>query len=381
MMDQKIYINGRFLTQSLTGVQRYALELIKAFDRMVENESQAFRGWTFTVLAPPGKLNAPDLKHIAIRQVGPLSGHLWEQAVLPWHTADGFLLNLCNTGPLLKRRQAVTLHDAAVYAVPETYSLLFRAWYKVLFRTLGITARTIWTCSQFSRKQLIEYCKIKPSKLQVIYHGKEHLLETPPAPGFLEAKGITRPYVLAVSSMSPNKNFRSIVQALERIGTTDYDVVIAGGTNPKVFKTPETSLPDNVKYLGYVAEEELRTLYDHASCFVFPSFYEGFGFPPLEAMACGCPVIASRAASLPEVCGEAVLYCDPHSPDDIAEQIRRMMGDAELRTRLSAKGRAQAQRFTWEQCARETMQSIREATGRQESVSEGEAGAAVRQQS
>ncbi|MFS0724093.1 glycosyltransferase family 4 protein [Paenibacillus sp. 1P07SE] len=375
MSTTTIYINGRFLTHSITGVQRYAMELIRQMDAMIGEGDPAFAPYRFVILAPHGELQKLELTHIEQRQVGPLSGHLWEQLTLPLHTTDGFLLNLCNTAPLFKRSQAVTMHDAAVYAVPQTYSWAFKAWYKIVFRTVGMTARRIITCSEFSKQQLIKYVGIKEDKLQTIYHGKEHMLDTPIADGYTEAKGLERPFVLAVSSMSPNKNFRAIVAALELIGDKDFDVVIAGGKS-NIFNetTPGGESSGRVHYLGYVAEEELRALYDKAACFVFPSFYEGFGLPPLEAMACGAPVIASGAASLPEVCGDAVLYCDPHDPQDIADQIRRVMGDPQLREELRAKGRAQAAKFSWSRCARETIGAVARALGTSEVYRERQAG-------
>lgn len=361
----QIYINARFLTQSLTGVQRYALELVKAIDQLIDCDDPAIKGYEFQLLAPQGDIHAVNLKHIKVKQVGRLSGHLWEQVELPIHSWGGTLLNLCNTAPIMKRNQAVMMHDAAVYAAPQTYSLAFRTWYKFLFRVLGVTSKLILTCSQFSKKQLMEHCKIKESKLQMIYHGKEHMLSVNADPDYIAKSKLDRPYVLAVSSRSPNKNFGSIIEAIKLIKGADFDIVIAGGTNPKVFNTAgisdaetEDNLSHAVKYLGYVEEEELRALYDHAACFVFPSFYEGFGFPPLEAMACGCPVIASNAASMPEVCGDAVLYCNPHSPQDIADKIALLMSDSALREELSQRGLIQAENFSWSKCARETLNAV-----------------------
>lgn len=353
-----VYINGRFLTQRITGVQRYALELVRGLDAMVGRDEPALRGYELVVLAPPGELGKTGLRHIPVRQGGRGSGHRWEQLSLPALSRDGYLLSLCNTGPLLKRRQAVTIHDAAVYAAPRTYSFAFRTWYKVLLRGLGMNAEQVLTCSSFSRDELASRFGIRPDKIRSIYHGKEHMLRFAPDDTVFERHGLLRPYVLAVSSMSPNKNFAAVAQAIELLGDVDFDIVIAGGGS-SIFKPSGTTLGGRVRQLGYVTDEELRALYGWASCFVFPSFYEGFGFPALEAMACGCPVVASRAASIPEVCGDAALYCDPHSPADIAEQIRRVMADAGLRERLAALGLARAAGFTWERCARETWEAVR----------------------
>ncbi|MCQ4085234.1 glycosyltransferase family 1 protein [Saccharibacillus sp. JS10] len=362
MTNTKIYVNGRFLKASVTGVQRYAYELLRTIDQLIGQDDLAVRGYEFIVLAPKGEIHELGTTNIEVRQVGKLSGQLWEQIELPMLAKNGFLLNLCNTAPLLKRKQAVTLHDAAVYSVPDTYSTVFKLWYKLMFRTLGKVSPLILTCSENSKKELMLHCGINENKIRVVYHGKEHVLQSGSAPDYPAQQGLERPFVLAVSSRSPNKNFRSIVRAAELIGDQGFDFVIAGGTNPKIFKSEDAELGNHVRHMGYVEDEELRTLYDRAACFVFPSFYEGFGFPPLEAMACGCPVVVSDTASLPEVCGDAVLYCDPNRPEDIAEKINTVMQDPELQRVMKQKGLAQAARFSWEKCAYETLAELKAHT-------------------
>jgi glycosyltransferase involved in cell wall biosynthesis len=161
--------------------------------------------------------------------------------------------------------------------------------------------------------------------------------------------------------MSPHKNFRALVEAVALLGEVDFDVIIAGGTNPGIFKSTGIQLPENVKHVGYVSDDELKSLYSSAACFIYPSLYEGFGLPPLEAMSNGCPVIVSRAGALPEVCGDAALYCDPRNPQDIADKIKIMMSDTKLREELRAKGLLHSKRYTWEKCARETLSAIEKA--------------------
>lgn len=159
--------------------------------------------------------------------------------------------------------------------------------------------------------------------------------------------------------MSPNKNFKSIVSAIKLLGNVNYQIVVAGGTNPRVFNKSE-ALPPNINYIGYIQDEQLLALYRHAACFIFPSLYEGFGLPPLEAMACGCPVVVSNVASLPEVCGDAALYCNPYDPQDIADKIRRIVTDQDLREQLRQKGFERVKQFSWERCAEETIKVIQE---------------------
>jgi glycosyltransferase involved in cell wall biosynthesis len=146
----------------------------------------------------------------------------------------------------------------------------------------------------------------------------------------------------------------------------DYKLVLVGfrgWNNKKIMKELE-ELKDDVIYLGYVSNTELGQLYNLATLFVCPSFYEGFGLPPLEAMSCGCPVVTSNTASLPEVCGDAAYYVDPYDVDSIAEGISRVVTDEELRNGLSKKGLANAAKFSWAKSAQEHLKVFKEAIGR-----------------
>ena len=158
--------------------------------------------------------------------------------------------------------------------------------------------------------------------------------------------------------MNPNKNFNAIIHALDYIEFKDFLLVIAGGLNFKIFNSFRLIYSEYVRYIGYVSDEELKALYINASGFVYPSLYEGFGFPPLEAMTCGCPVIVSKAASLPEVCGDAALFCDPNNPKDISSKIESIITDQKLYNELKRKGLERSNRFSWEQTAQETLAAI-----------------------
>jgi glycosyltransferase involved in cell wall biosynthesis len=350
----KIFLNGRFLSQSITGVQRYAIELVKALDNLFDEVDPASAKYEPTLIAPHNVKEELQTKNIKLKKIGFLTGHVWEQLELPLYTRKGVLISICNAGPLLKRRQIVTIHDASVFGFAKAYSWLFRLWYSLLTRGLVKTAEKIVTVSDFSRLELMKYCGISEHKIHTIYEGKEHILTTRSDPTILVEHDLKdRGYILAVSSINPNKNFKSIVQAMDIIGDSCLDIVIAGGTNSKVFGSASIPASENIKYVGYVTDNELKALYQHAACFVYPSFYEGFGLPPLEAMACGCPVIVSNTSSLPEVCGDAALYCNPHDPNDIAEKIRLIVHDSDLREQMQRKVLQRSSLFTWERCARE----------------------------
>lgn len=360
-MKKRIYLNGRFLSQTITGVQRYALELVKALDSMLDDGLIDNEQNSFILIVPHNiKVNLT-LKHIAQKKVGNLTGHLWEQIELPLSVNNGLLVNMCNTGPLLVRNQMTTIHDAAVFGFPQAYSFKFRIWYKLLLRGLGFVAKKIVTDSEFSKKELIKYCGVPKEKLQVIYLGKEHVLAIQADDTIIEKYNLKNiKYVLAVSSMNPNKNFHSVVKAIKLIDHEKYTVVIAGGANPTVFGNMDIPRSDNVKYVGYVNDAELRALYEHANCFIYPSFYEGFGLPPLEAMTLGCPVIVSNTASIPEVCGDAALYCEPSNPQDIACKINLLMSNSKLREELWQKSQEQIRLFSWGKCAEKMWTVIKE---------------------
>jgi glycosyltransferase involved in cell wall biosynthesis len=358
-MKKVVYINGRFLGQKITGVQRYAIELTKALDGMLDKQEYN-NSITFVLLVPPGDFNKLPLSNIKIKQLGCLSGHFWEQFELSIFTFGHLLLNFCNTGPIVKRNQIVTICDASVFSHPEGYSKLFRLWYKCLIPILGIMSRRVITISEFSKAELISYCHIKPKKIAVTLLGAPERFDLKPDTAYINSQGLgSTPFVLTVSSMNPNKNFAGLLKSIALLKDGRFQVVIVGGVNSKIFGANLLQIPDFVKYLGYVSDSELQQLYAHASCFVYPSFYEGFGLPPLEAMAAGCPVITSNVASLPEVCGSAVLYCDPTQPSEIASKINLMMSNSSLRSEMRKRGFKRIKQFTWDKCALETYNVIK----------------------
>jgi glycosyltransferase involved in cell wall biosynthesis len=345
-MSFNITINGRFLTRPPTGVDRFAIELLRAWLPVCAG-NRSVR----TVM--PAVTSAIDGKglNLNVEHVGNLKGHAWEQFDLPRHCRAGLLLNLCNTGPARLRRQLVVLHDASSMANPRNFSAAFRSWYRWLFASLMKRANVVATVSEFSASELMRHVGGRGQGIEIVYEGGEHVLQVEPDKRILARLGLAdRPYVLAVGNRTPNKNFAGVVKAAGLLVDTDIKVVAAGGSNSRVFRGVELT-GDNLVLAGYVTDGELRALYEGASCFLYPSFYEGFGLPPLEAMHCGCPVVVSDRASMPEVCGPAALYCDPDDPRDIASQLRRVLTSSELRAELKEAGHARARLFSWARAA------------------------------
>jgi len=307
------------------------------------------------LLVPPSDQPLPTFRSIEVTRVGRFSGQLWEQLELPFYARGGVLFSLVGGAPLLHRRNVITIHDAAVFASPQSFSLAFRLWYKFLYRTLCHTALHVMTVSEFSKGELVKWCGAKPEKFTVAYLGSDHA--TRPAPDLeVLAKHNLRPYqyVLAVSSRNPGKNLTGLLRAVPYLSNEEFDIAVAGASYSKVFGATDIS-GDRVRDLGYVNDSELRTLYENAACFAFPSFYEGFGLPPLEALALGCPAVVANGNSLKEIFHRVAFLCNPHDPKDIAAKIlEACQSPAEERPRY----REFANSFRWDKCATITWTAI-----------------------
>lgn len=355
-----VYLNGRFLTQPVTGVQRYAREVLHAMDEALALAVDP--PLRLELLTPPGA-TLPPLRRVSARAVGRLNGHLWEQTELPWFSRDGLLWSLASTGPLFKTLQSITVHDAAVVRMPHTYSRAFRWWYRLLLARLGPRLPLVMSVSRFSAGEAMACFGVPAGRLRVSLEGWQHTQRIEPDTGIVERHGLAgRPFVLVVSSPTPNKNFQAIVDALAAMGAAAPVCVAVGAADPGVFRGARAV--SGLLHVGRVSDEQLLALYRAATCFVFPSFYEGFGLPPLEAMAQGCPVIASNASAVKEVCGDAALYFAPDRPAELAARLLRVLANPALRHRLSAAGRERADGFSWASAARTHLDAMLELLGR-----------------
>ena len=255
----------------------------------------------------------------------------------------------------------VTIHDVLHLARPEfTGPIHRRAYAHAMFRAVRSKADAIICVSRFTADELVRLTGASHRLITVIHEGVDPTwFAVPPGP-----PPHTRPYLLFVGNVKPHKNLGGLVEAFTLLrNNITHDLVIVGKQqgfltgDPDVVKRAR-QLAGRVHFTGYVDDALLRRFFAHADALVSPSFYEGFGLPPLEAMACGCPVVVSKVAALPEVCGDAAEYCDPGAPESIAAAIRRVIESAELREEMREKGRERARRFTWARCAAETQQVI-----------------------
>lgn len=360
MNIRQIIINGRFLTRKMTGVDRFAHETLTALDKLIEGADSSLEGVRFKVLVPPKAGLGQRFSHIPIEEFGSFGGQLWEQLDLPRAIGkEDLLLSLCNTGPVFCYRHVIVIHDAATIRVPASYSLAFRLWYRVLMPLLGMFARRVLTVSEFSRKDIASAFGIPDKKIGVVTEGGEHILRVRADDSVIQRFGLpTGRYVLAVGSMAVHKNYQLLLDAFSRIASPSFEVAVVGGGDLKIFGAADLLEPTNLKRLGYVSDGELRALYENAMCFVFPSLHEGFGIPPVEAMVCGCPVLASNAASIPEVCGDAALYFNPRRSDELSALLQQISSDYSMRVNLVAKGRDRANQYSWQRAARQVIGEV-----------------------
>ncbi len=346
-----LYINGKYLSQPVTGVQRYATGVVEAWDDDLDHGRIDSSLFSIRLIAPKTDRPIPNFKRIAVVP-SVFGGRLWEQVELPLRSAGGVLFSPYAAAPVFKSRHIVTIHDAGVAATPEQYSPSFRAYYGSVYRHLGKSSIALFTVSDFSRQELHKYFSIPLEKMIVIPPGCDHLLQVQPSPDILSRFSLEPgKFALGVSSQSSIKNFDGLVRAWKLVGRPELKLAIAGMTNSRVFQHGADVFDRSVVRLGYVSDGELRALYENAIVFVYPSFYEGFGIPPVEAMTCGCPVLVACTSALPESCGDAALYCDPSSPEDIASKIVSVLDNPRLAEELRVRGKLRSGQFATRETA------------------------------
>jgi len=331
-------INGRFLTQKLTGVHRYAFEMCTAL-----HES----GFKFIVLAPQNVL--PEYKfEFEVIKIGKYNSHFWEQIELPlyvhMHFRNALLINFAGLGSLMHSKSICTIHDLSFLENPSWFSKSYYLFYKFLTPLIAHKAKKIITVSEFSKKEISEKLRIDNNKIVVIENAVSPRLLN----NFPDNKYNGQRYLLSVSSIDPRKNQLRLIEAFNLLNENNLKLYVVGKKN-KVFgkhSLIEQENP-NIIFTGYLSDDDLFQIYRNALAFIYPSLYEGFGIPNLEAMSNACPVITSNIAPHKEVCGDSALYFDPESPTDIADKIKRVVEDKALRRELIEKGKLRILHFSW----------------------------------
>lgn len=355
LQKKEIFINGRFLLQAPTGVNRFAYELCQAL---------LTAGIAFTIICPKKNIhNDYDIKDWNIKYWSNGPSHIWEQLLFPlffiFQKNPYLLINFTGIGPILISQKIMTIHDLAFMYTPKWYTKSYRWLYNSLTPWAAKTSKAILTVSEFSKTEIQRLLGIAPSRIHVIYNALPSI--------FLQLhrnlypRPQSTPYILAVSSMDPRKNFEKLIEAFFLLKNKKTDLCIIGAQNTIYsFKyVQETTKGEaQIRWLGRLTDQQLAQYYQHAACFIYPSLYEGFGIPPLEAMLFGCPVIVSDIPVFKEVYANAASYANPTDAYDIASKINIALENVD--TELIEKGYNRVNSFSWENSGKKLIRLIKD---------------------
>lgn len=365
-----------------TGVEEYTLELLEhifAADR--ENEYVLFwSAWRLPTCPLDWDRRFPNVRLVSFKIPNKLLNFcLWYFRFPHLDRLVGgvdifFLPNLNFAAFSGSVRVVLTAHDVSFEKYPETFSWKRRLWHVfVNFRRLALRANRVIAVSRSTRDDLVETIGVTPKSIRVVQSGisgQFRQMDRNDAT-LLDVKrryGLPYRFILFVGTIEPRKNILSLARAFDALvaggEALDYDLVITGTNGWKYRDTLEEigrlSSRSRIRFTGFVRDEDKPALYNLSSLFIFPSLYEGFGFPPLEAAACGVPVMVSNSSSFPETIGTGAILIDPLRPDDMARALQEMLRDKPLRDELSRRGMACAAQFKWADTARKTIGVLRD---------------------
>lgn len=360
-------LSGRAWYRS-AGVHQYIYHLLRHLGR-------AGGGLRYTVLLGEGML-PPDITHASLQSRWPTSQAmvrvLWEQSVQPWvlrRIRADLVHGPAFVGPLLTPCPVVvTIHDLSFIRFPSLFRPANRLYLTVLTRLSARRARRLIAVSAYTAAEVTRLLGVPLERIDVVYHGVDpafHPLPADEVAAFRQRQGLPERFILFVGTLEPRKNLVRLVEAFARIRDGRVGLVLAGGKGwlyDELFARVEAlGLSREVIFPGYVMNDELPLWYNAATVLAYPSVYEGFGLPVLEAQACSTPVLTSNVSSLPEAAGDAALMVDPYDVEALAAGLNRLLTDISLRHELRSAGLAHAKKFTWSHTAQETAQVYRRA--------------------
>ena len=301
---KKITINGKFYAQCVTGVQRFARELVLELDKIAENIN-------LEIVVPADAQDLPVLQNIRIKKSKYRKSIFWEQLWLPLYLLKNrrIGLHLCHVAPVFKP-DIVCIHDANILVNPQWFTRKVCAWYGLIDRLCAKFAKKIITVSEFSKKELQKSLGIPDLKILSIVEGWQHLNKIIADDSTLSRYALNKgEFYFSLGTRAPHKNVRWIFEYARKYPKQLF--VLSGSSYGRIFGKMDETEPENVKFLGYLSDEEIKLLMQSCKAFVFPSFYEGFGLPPLEALCVGASVVVSNIPVMHEIFGGTVHYIDP----------------------------------------------------------------------
>jgi len=362
-------LSGRAWYRS-AGVHQYVYHLL-------HHLGQADGGLRYTVLLGEGVL-PPDVTLTSLRSRWPTSRAavrvLWEQLVQPWalrRIGADLVHGPVFVGPLLAPCPVVvTIHDLSFIRFPTLFRPVHRLYLTVLTRLSARRARRLIAVSAHTAAETTRLLGIPSERIDVVYHGVDpafHPLPADEVAVFRQRQGLPERFVLCVGTLEPRKNQTRLVEAFARIHDGQVKLVLVGGKGwlyDELFTRVEAlGLSKEIIFPGYVMNDELPLWYNAATILAYPSLYEGFGMPVLEAQACGTPVLTSNVSSLPEAAGDAASMVDPYDVEALAAELDRLLTGKPLRHELRERGLAHAKKFSWPHAAQETARVYRRALG------------------
>jgi len=344
---KKIVFDGQVYAQRMTGQYRYADELLKALDKLIKKDE-------FEIVVPEYVDIEGKFKNIRVVKYGRVKGLLWTQTSLPVYLIKhrAVSVGFCNITPIVRPGITAVL-DIAYKVLTDEYKNLYgrlsALWHRLHYFIAAKSGKPVITISDFCKEQIAEVYGVPKKRIAVIPCGWQHILTVGEDESLFEEYPVIQKggYYFALGSLEERKNFKWIVEQAKRRPEDTF--VIAGGSVKNSSEQLDLGVIDNLIFVGYISDEQIKSLMKHCKAFLFPSTFEGFGIPPLEALAVGAPVISSDTASMPEVLGDSVHYIDPYSFDcDLDALLREPAADAEKAL----------ERFSWERSAGKLLKLI-----------------------
>lgn len=348
----KVVVNARFLTQPITGVQRFAIEISKILKKHLQND--------IIFVAPKDIINWEIASELDVKIIGTHKSHIWEQIDLRRFLIKNnspLLLNLCNTAPLFYRNNVITIHDIAFEVYPQTYSKKFLLVYKFLIPKLAHSAKKIITVSEFSKSEIMKYYNIPNDKIEVIYNAVSTEFQEIGNGNLRKER-----YFLTVSSLNYRKNLKLVLKAFTILNNTEKNVrlYVVGDLDNKSFSKynlHEFETNNKIIFLGRLSDEKLMEYYSNSLAFIYPSLYEGFGIPPLEAQRCKAPVIVSDIPCFHEIFGESVIYTHSEDSNQLIDKMQFVLKN-NIRLEQISKGIENENNYNWQKSGKKLLKLL-----------------------